>query len=240
MSILFEAWRRARGEDARLAETLGAPPPAIGPRRTARLPWLLAGVLAAVAAGLGVYLWRIERAPQPQSSPPAGSRTAAAAPSVSLPHATVADASARPAASASAGAAPPPASTPVLAVGTPAAASPSSSSAAGAAYVATSAVATRAAVASPVASQPAAADASGPAAVSTTNTGVPVDVRAALPTFNVMVHVWNADPDRRFVVVDGRIFRAGDELAAGVKLVEITRAGEIVSFRGYRIELPGS
>lgn len=56
MSILFEAWRRARGEGQEVARALGAPP-AVQASAGRLLPWILCVLLAALAAALGVYLW---------------------------------------------------------------------------------------------------------------------------------------------------------------------------------------
>jgi len=64
-------------------------------------------------------------------------------------------------------------------------------------------------------------------------------VRAALPSFKVTVHVWNPTPSARFVVVNGNIYHEGQTLVPGVRLVKITRGGEVVRFRGRRLELSG-
>ena len=61
MSILSDAWRRARGEDDAVARALGAPPPQQGGRRVHWLPWLLCCLLLIVVVGLSVYLWRTHR-----------------------------------------------------------------------------------------------------------------------------------------------------------------------------------
>ena len=58
MSILSDAWRRARGEDDAVTRALGAPPARPGARRVHWLPWLLCCLLLIVVVGLSVYLWR--------------------------------------------------------------------------------------------------------------------------------------------------------------------------------------
>lgn len=75
MSILSDAWRRARGEEDAVTRALGAPPPQPGARRAHWLPWFISCLLLIVVVGLSVYLWRIHRltAPAAQSV-----RTAAA------------------------------------------------------------------------------------------------------------------------------------------------------------------
>ncbi len=61
MSILSDAWRRARGEEDAVTRALGAPPSQPGARRAHWLPWFISCLLLIVVVGLGVYLWRIHR-----------------------------------------------------------------------------------------------------------------------------------------------------------------------------------
>jgi len=56
--------------------------------------------------------------------------------------------------------------------------------------------------------------------------------RAGLPPLRLSMHVFNAEPSRRFVMIDGRRRAEGDTLAAEVKLAEIRREGAIVDIRG--------
>ena len=58
MSILSDAWRRARGEEDAVTRALGAPPAQSPARRGHWLPWLLCCLLLVVVVGMGVYLWR--------------------------------------------------------------------------------------------------------------------------------------------------------------------------------------
>ncbi len=58
MSILSDAWRRARGEEDSVTRALGAPPPQPGARRAHWLPWFISCLLLIVVVGLSVYLWR--------------------------------------------------------------------------------------------------------------------------------------------------------------------------------------
>lgn len=212
MSILFEAWRRARGADARLSETLGAPPLPTR-RRSAVLPWLLCFLFAAIAAGFGVYLWRRpERAPTGAGPVPAAAAAAPAVRRAVLVPRPQPSQQQRVAARGRTDAAPvQPATAPTLVAAHAPKPRPAASAPAGAAVAAT------------------------PPPVSA---AVPDAVRAALPPIEVTVHVWNPNPASRFIVIDGNILHAGDEIAPGVRLLAITRDGETVSFRGYRIELP--
>ncbi len=199
MSILSDAWRRARGEEDAVTRALGAPPATSAVRRGHWLPWLLCGLLLVVVIGLGVYLWRSHRLSQIPSQPspaaagkPGGAGSGAAR--VAVKSGVVA-----------------PASRVAAKTGAPAVRS---------------------------APQPVSA---GPAAggAATAPASAPEAVRAQLPPLAVTVHVWNPRPAARFVVVDGRIYHEGDELQPGLRLVRITREGEIVEFQGYRITLSG-
>lgn len=64
---------------------------------------------------------------------------------------------------------------------------------------------------------------------------MPQAYQAAFPTFSVDVHVWDSNPQKRFVLVSGRRYREGDTLAAGPKLVEIAQQGLIVDYNGERV-----
>lgn len=207
MSILFDAWRRARGEDTEVTRALGAP--AVGPARHGGfLPWFLCGVLLVIVAGLGAYLWRVHLG----QGRPAGVQAALT------------------------GGAGVPASSPVPGPGPaqrkrvlaekPLAAGPAAPPAAG-----SPAPAARGKRASGAVQ----ADGEGtPAAASST---VPDSVRAALPPLTVTVHVWNPDPAARFVMVGGHVYHEGDDLGSGLKLVSITPDGEVVRFRGYLVTI---
>ncbi|MGQ0802015.1 MAG: general secretion pathway protein GspB [Pseudomarimonas sp.] len=59
--------------------------------------------------------------------------------------------------------------------------------------------------------------------------------RAGLPPLRLNMHVFNAEPSRRFVMIDGKRHAEGDPLAAEVKLVEIRREGAVVDIRGRLI-----
>ncbi|EIT70404.1 MULTISPECIES: general secretion pathway protein GspB [Hydrocarboniphaga] len=64
---------------------------------------------------------------------------------------------------------------------------------------------------------------------------MPQSYQAAFPTFSVDVHVWDSNPQKRFVLVNGRRYREGDTLTAGPKLVEIAQQGLIVDYNGERV-----
>ncbi|MGH8427574.1 MAG: general secretion pathway protein GspB [Gammaproteobacteria bacterium] len=220
MSILFEAWRRARGADSRLAETLGAPPSAVAPRRPSLVPWALCFVLAAIAVGLAVYLWRTH-------TPPPTVSTETSVPRSPPPLSVAAKPQAQAAAVVQSRVAASPLAAPALRTPGVANAVPAGE------------MASRTAPQTNVV-----AIAPQPLAVASPETmpiaAAPDDVRQALPQFTVTVHVWNEDPSARFVMVGGQVYRTGDQIAPDVKLVAITQDGEVVDFRGYRLALPGN
>ncbi len=59
--------------------------------------------------------------------------------------------------------------------------------------------------------------------------------RAEFPTLSVDVHVYNDDPQRRFVILNGKRYREGDTLAEGPKLVAIVANGVVLDWRGERV-----
>lgn len=63
-------------------------------------------------------------------------------------------------------------------------------------------------------------------------------LRAELPPLRVSMHVFDADPQRRFVLIDGRRLSEGDGLGEGLLLIEIRREGSLLEFRGHRFLLP--
>ena len=63
------------------------------------------------------------------------------------------------------------------------------------------------------------------------------EVRRQLPALKLSMQVWNDDPQRRFVILDGQRLREGD--TAGEVVVErITRTDVLLSWRGARLRLP--
>ena len=63
------------------------------------------------------------------------------------------------------------------------------------------------------------------------------EVRRQLPALKLSMQVWNDDPQRRFVILDGQRLREGD--TAGEVVVErITRTDVLLSWRGAHLRLP--
>lgn len=65
-----------------------------------------------------------------------------------------------------------------------------------------------------------------------------IALRADLPPLRASMHVYDADPARRFVLIDGRRVSEGDVLGESLFLIEIRRDGSVLEFRGRRFLLP--
>jgi general secretion pathway protein B len=63
------------------------------------------------------------------------------------------------------------------------------------------------------------------------------DVRRQLPALKLSMQVWNDDPQRRFVILDGQRLREGDTVG-DVVVERITRTEVLLSWRGARLRLP--
>jgi general secretion pathway protein B len=63
---------------------------------------------------------------------------------------------------------------------------------------------------------------------------LPADIRQELANITVAVHMYSAKPADRFVGVNDRAVREGEELNPGLKLEKITYDGMILSYKGYR------
>jgi general secretion pathway protein B len=99
--------------------------------------------------------------------------------------------------------------------------------------------------AAPAAQQPAAptemTSAPPPAASDTAQHSLkqmPESYRANFPAFSVDVHAYNDDPQRRFVLIDGKRYREGDTLAQGPRLVGIVPEGLVLEWQGQQVLYP--
>lgn len=70
---------------------------------------------------------------------------------------------------------------------------------------------------------------------------MPPAFRSEFPRLVLDVHVYNDNPLRRFVLINGKKYRETDTLLDGPRVVEITPDGVIVEHRGSRVlvQLPG-
>lgn len=66
---------------------------------------------------------------------------------------------------------------------------------------------------------------------------LPLSIRRNLPELKLSIHVFAAEEDRRFVLVNGERFMTGDMITDSVRLVDIRREGAVVDFRDYRFLL---
>jgi general secretion pathway protein B len=69
---------------------------------------------------------------------------------------------------------------------------------------------------------------------------LPFELQDSLPALDLQVHFYARNPERRFVLVNGRRFRAGEDLMSGLLLVEIVRDGMVLQWRGQRFLMPAA
>lgn len=62
--------------------------------------------------------------------------------------------------------------------------------------------------------------------------------RAAIPAVSVDAHFWSEDPARRFVILDMRRARAGDEARPGLRVIAIDADSVELDWQGTRFRLP--
>jgi len=222
MSLILEALRkseaeRRRGEMPDLRAEL--PPPAAASRAPLRraLPWIAVALVAAIVLLVGVGLrWR---APPPVPATQAvAPTTPAATERVRLqPRATVAQ----------------PASTPRIA-GREA---PGSRPAARAAEHAPA----PAAEATPPVAGPAPEPPPPPVATTesreTSINALAADQRKALPPLQLSMHMWDPDPAKRFVILDGERYSEGDSVGP-MRILRIDAGGVLFDWQGRSIRLP--
>ncbi|HET6724553.1 MAG TPA: general secretion pathway protein GspB [Gammaproteobacteria bacterium] len=67
---------------------------------------------------------------------------------------------------------------------------------------------------------------------------LPQSVQQDLPELRMQVHVYSADPAKRFVMFDMKRYREGDTLASGPKIIRITREGVVLQYQGRTFLLP--
>ena len=67
---------------------------------------------------------------------------------------------------------------------------------------------------------------------------LPPELRQTLPPLHLDVHGYEAEPSRRFVVINLQRYRIGDSVAGGLKVVDIVPQGVILESNGTRFLLP--
>jgi general secretion pathway protein B len=63
-------------------------------------------------------------------------------------------------------------------------------------------------------------------------------VRASVPPLTVNAHVWSDDPAKRFMMLNGRLYRDGDIVEDGLRLVAVLADGAELEWRGVRFRVP--
>ncbi len=67
---------------------------------------------------------------------------------------------------------------------------------------------------------------------------MPAAYRSQFPSLTIQVHVYDPEPQRRWVLIDGLRYGEGSTLAAGPELVSIETDGIVLAFRGENIWWP--
>ncbi|WP_058555105.1 general secretion pathway protein GspB [Thiohalocapsa sp. ML1] len=62
--------------------------------------------------------------------------------------------------------------------------------------------------------------------------GPSLDLRSRLPPISMNVHVYNADPSRRFVYINGRKLTEQEKSREGIRLERVVADGAVLSFEG--------
>lgn len=242
MSLILDALKRAERE--RNADGVTAPGDVAAPRAgrapaRARVPWIGAIVAAIGVAGFsGWSLLRGPPAPAPVAPPAPAAIVARPAPPPVQPGvvpgteavASLDDLTDEPILDAAPGPAAPlpvPAVAPAPAASEPAAPVPAPA---------------QPAIASPP-PQPAAGPSTAPVEIPPALTQpaqlrkfreMPPAYRADFPALKIEVHVYEAEAQRRFVMVNGRRYREGERLAEGPQLIEIVAEGMVLDYRGEK------
>jgi general secretion pathway protein B len=82
---------------------------------------------------------------------------------------------------------------------------------------------------------PAPAESTQPAPADRQMQEMPESFRAGFPALSVDVHVYNSDPQRRFVLIGGKRYHEGDTLAEGPRIVGIVPEGIVFDWQGQRV-----
>ncbi|MGE4366126.1 general secretion pathway protein GspB [Thermomonas sp.] len=209
MSLILEALRKSEAERRRdrTPDLRLELPPAPLSRAPTARPLPWLGAIALAVLALALWLALRERAP------------AASAPPTSAP-------AARPAAE-----------TPRLAAPLPQVVAHPASTAA-TATTAPAAPAAPSAAARPLPPSPAAVAPPPPAPAPTpASDAIPDIASTGLPPVKLSMHVWDADPARRFVILDGQRMGEGDRNGS-LTVVAIDRKGVVVERDGQRARIP--
>lgn len=68
---------------------------------------------------------------------------------------------------------------------------------------------------------------------------LPLSIRQEIPEISISVHIYSDSPSERLVNINGSIRHEGDMLTSGIKLIEITDSGVILSYKDSRFYIRG-
>lgn len=66
---------------------------------------------------------------------------------------------------------------------------------------------------------------------------IPPATKATLPELKIVGHTYSNDPQKRMIIINGKILKEGDRIDANSRLAEITWEGVIVESRGARFQV---
>jgi general secretion pathway protein B len=67
---------------------------------------------------------------------------------------------------------------------------------------------------------------------------LPSALRAELPPLAMSGHIWSEEPALRMLTLQDRLLKEGADVAPGLRLEEITPAGGVFTYKGYRFRAP--
>lgn len=234
MSLILEALRKSEAERQRgrapELHAAVATPATTSSRTTVPWPWVIAALALAAAAALWWRGHSPAEAPPPPANIPAASAPAPINTTPALPEPERNAAPRFDTRAPSAGTPPAPIE---FSVAAPAATAPPVRTAAPAAPApdATPAIAPTPST-PPATEQPSTEDSSILALALLDRSQ-----RAALPALRISMHVWNAGPAQRFVIIDGQRLGEGGRIGDGV-IERIERDSVVLAWRGLRLRLP--
>jgi len=69
-------------------------------------------------------------------------------------------------------------------------------------------------------------------------TELPESLQKGLPAFTLSAFMYSSSPALRMVRINDRMMREGEELSKGLKLLEVTSDGVVMTLQGYRFLVP--
>jgi general secretion pathway protein B len=227
MSLILEALRKSEAERRRgeMPDLRAELPPPVGTRRAGlrkTLPWIALALAAGIALAFALHPWT-------------RSDTATPAPAASTPETTIAPPESIRMQSRPQAAVAPRVET--MRVETPRVAARETPQPQPAPAIAEPAPADEAPAQAAVAgSAPSTAPATANAAETTVG-ALPADLRKALPPLQLSMHMWDPDPAKRFVILDGERRVEGDSVGP-MRIRRIDANGVLFDWQGRPVRLP--